>query len=91
MKNDYKEYRIVNIFLLVIFVVLLFSCKKNNKNKLLPYENKLRPYEEGYWSMRDGFLDDKDVLKKEDYDRAIDCCFMQFLRYTKPDKGIIVW
>jgi len=31
MKKVYKEYRIINIFLLVIFVVLLFSCEKNNK------------------------------------------------------------
>jgi len=31
MKKGYKEYRITNILLLVIFVALLFSCEKNNK------------------------------------------------------------
>ena len=31
MKKCYKEYHVANIFSLVIFVVLLFSCERNNK------------------------------------------------------------
>jgi len=31
MKRVYKEYRVAYVFLLVILVILLFSCEKNNK------------------------------------------------------------
>ena len=31
MKKVYKKYRVANVFMLVIFVALLFSCEKNIK------------------------------------------------------------
>jgi hypothetical protein len=34
MKKVYKEYRVTNVFLLVNFVALLFSCEKNNIDKI---------------------------------------------------------
>jgi len=70
MKRVYKEYRVAYVFLLVIFVGLLFSCKMN-KSKFISINN-LKLYEDGYWSINDYFeLDDINEIKKEDIDRAI--------------------